>query len=170
MADDCPITLSWRRDALDRLIPPWRDLHFRDVVGRRINDVVDGHTIVRCVHHPRREGAFDFACSCGWRAVDPCDSNEPAWAHLVEALGLEFDDSVPPREPTQLERMRAALEEMGEEHWPGALDVDGESFQSILIKHGLLVEVPATIEFMREWDCDTMLVWAWSERARNEVS
>ncbi len=58
---------------------------------------------------------------------------------------------------------RAALEEFAQRAWEG-YDIDGGDFQEIMVKHGLMVEVPADEEFRAEWDCDTMFVLSWTPK------
>ncbi len=53
-------------------------------------------------------------------------------------------------------RMRAALEELAELSRDG--EIDGGEFQVIMLRHGLMVEVPANEEFKAEHGGDTMLV------------
>ena len=59
------------------------------------------------------------------------------------------------------DKLREALEWCAREHQDGG-DIDGGSWQDMMERLGLLVEVPASEAFREDWDCDTMYVLAWS--------
>jgi len=62
--------------------------------------------------------------------------------------------------PPSYMSMRDVLEELAQISWEGG-DIDGGTFQDLMVKHGLMVEVEADQEFKDEWDCDMMYVLAW---------
>jgi len=70
-------------------------------------------------------------------------------------------------EREEVQRLRSALEWIGQKVWDGG-DVDGGHWQDEMAKRGILVEVPAGERFREEYDCDTMFTFYWLATPREE--
>ncbi len=68
-----------------------------------------------------------------------------------------MDEGRRPREvPPMVRELRAALEELAELSRDG--DIEPGDFEEVMVKRGLMVEVPANDAFKAEHGGDTMLV------------
>ena len=62
---------------------------------------------------------------------------------------------------TLLRKLRDAIEELAEQCFDGG--IEGPDFEDALTKHGIFVEVPASVDVRLEFETPVMLCLVWKE-------
>ena len=87
------------------------------------------------------------------------------WLILERRTGGPTEKTDPVAERDKLRRI---LEELAEDTH-GATDIDGGSFQDVLLREGIFVEVPASEDIREEYGVDTMYQFVWRVEEATDV-